>query len=263
MTSLSDPCRNCGKSDRYKNGKCRHCVRAARLQWQHRVFTEQPECKRCGAKDRGRDGKCRPCVRESARLRAEKRVPCGVCGSRDRYPTGNCKVCAPERNKQYLAANAHRPCTRCGTLNKSESGYCRTCGNRSYRKGPPTGPCAVCGENDRRPSGACRRCIAPREREYFRANPELVAAVNARRRKRARASKSHFTAQDVRQRLRSQNGKCWWCGVKVKGEYHVDHIIPLAREGSNGPENICISCPSCNLSKSAKMPWEFQDGRLF
>ena len=47
--------------------------------------------------------------------------------------------------------------------------------------------------------------------------------------------------------------------MKVGGDYHVDHVIPLILGGSNGPENLVIACPRCNLSKGAKMPHEFSE----
>ena len=40
---------------------------------------------------------------------------------------------------------------------------------------------------------------------------------------------------------------------------HVDHAIPTPLGGSNGPENIVITCAACNLSKGSKLPHEFSD----
>jgi 5-methylcytosine-specific restriction endonuclease McrA len=39
--------------------------------------------------------------------------------------------------------------------------------------------------------------------------------------------------------------------------YHVDHVTPLALEGSDGPENIVLACSHCNQSKGAKHPMDF------
>ena len=66
----------------------------------------------------------------------------------------------------------------------------------------------------------------------------------------------------IKRQRDSQKNRCWWCGKKLKGSYHVDHRIPLSRGGSNWPENIVIACPFCNLSKCDKTPLEFA-GRLF
>src|SRR3546814_15107522 len=74
----------------------------------------------------------------------------------------------------------------------------------------------------------------------------------AKRRAQAVSSGGEFTAEDIDAMLAAQKKKCWYYGTKLTA-YHVDHRIPLARGGSNGPENLVIACPACNLSKGAKM----------
>ena len=90
-------------------------------------------------------------------------------------------------------------------------------------------------------------------------------ADSANRRAAKRQAQGRFTAQDVEQQFTAQKGKCWWCTnpleTEGKNRFHVDHRIPLAKGGTNAPENICCACPLCNLSKFSKMPWEF-NGRL-
>lgn len=110
------------------------------------------------------------------------------------------------------------------------------------------------------------RANAERMNEYSRRrrrlHPDKKRAETQRyRARRARAKGSH-TAADIRAQLAAQKRTCWWCREPLDGnDYHVDHLIPLSKEGSNGPENIVIACPGCNLSKNARMPWEF-NGRL-
>lgn len=86
--------------------------------------------------------------------------------------------------------------------------------------------------------------------------------VKNRRRARIKGSDSSHSVADIRLQLKAQGNNCWWCGKRLKGEYDVDHRIPLARGGSNGPDNIVISCKACNNSKGAKLPSEWA-GRLF
>jgi hypothetical protein len=45
---------------------------------------------------------------------------------------------------------------------------------------------------------------------------------------------------------------CVYCG-EVSGEMHIDHIVPVSRGGSDDPDNLCVACRSCNLSKGAKL----------
>lgn len=82
------------------------------------------------------------------------------------------------------------------------------------------------------------------------------------RRARLHSAAGKHTADDIQCQFRAQKGRCWWCGCKLKDGFHVDHLIPLSRGGSNSPENLVISCPSCNSSKGSKLPHEWC-GRLF
>lgn len=71
------------------------------------------------------------------------------------------------------------------------------------------------------------------------------------------------TAADVQKQHERQKGKCYYCAVKLskgKNAYHVDHIIPLSRGGSNDPSNLVITCPTCNLKKQDKLPHEWPEG---
>lgn len=112
-------------------------------------------------------------------------------------------------------------------------------------------------------------------RQYRIKYPERVAESDKRKRAdrerrlpiernmralRAGAPGKH-TAEDIALQLKSQKGRCWWCGKSISGKHHVDHRIPLARGGSNDPGNLVISCPACNQSKHAKLPQEW-NGRL-
>src|SRR3546814_18918243 len=80
---------------------------------------------------------------------------------------------------------------------------------------------------------------------------DVALPIFRRRRAQAVSSGGEFTAEDIDAMLAAQKKKCWYCGTKLTA-YHVDHRIPLARGGSNGPENLVIACPACNLSKGAK-----------
>lgn len=65
--------------------------------------------------------------------------------------------------------------------------------------------------------------------------------------------------------IKSQIKICYWCGVDCDNGYHVDHYVPLAKGGTHTIDNFVISCPSCNVRKNTKDPYEFAKtkGRLF
>lgn len=98
-------------------------------------------------------------------------------------------------------------------------------------------------------------------RQWAKANPDKVYENTRRRRARKMGAGGSHTRREVLCKLESQKGLCWWCGKKVGNSYHADHLIPLARGGSDDISNIVIACPKCNLSKKDKLPYEWC-GRL-
>lgn len=97
----------------------------------------------------------------------------------------------------------------------------------------------------------------PHRREIRR---KQYALKSRNRRAKERESKGAHTVQDIQKQYDRQKGECYYCGQKVGSTYHVDHIIPISRGGSNGTENLVISCPRCNMSKNDKLPHEWAIG---
>jgi hypothetical protein len=52
-----------------------------------------------------------------------------------------------------------------------------------------------------------------------------------------------------------QNPKCEKAGPR--NEFHIDHIHPVSKGGSNKIENLQVLCVKCNLNKGPKMPGTF------
>ena len=49
---------------------------------------------------------------------------------------------------------------------------------------------------------------------------------------------------------RKSDGRCWYCGHKLDPwGFHIDHLEPRSKGGSDKLDNLFPSCPSCNLSK--------------
>lgn len=94
-------------------------------------------------------------------------------------------------------------------------------------------------------------------RRWAQANKEFRRAKDNLRRTRKLNAEGTHTADDIRRQYEAQNGRCYYCETEVGKKYEVDHVIPLARGGSNAAENIVISCPACNRSKGAKLLTEW------
>jgi 5-methylcytosine-specific restriction endonuclease McrA len=121
-----------------------------------------------------------------------------------------------------------------------------------------------CLANDRRyraTSEHYRQLQREAGRRFNKENPVARRAANHIRRARVANARGKFTAKDVTAKYAQQSGRCWWCGKSLADGYHADHLVPLAKGGSNAATNIVLACPTCNRSKHAKMPYQF-NGRL-
>ena len=102
---------------------------------------------------------------------------------------------------------------------------------------------------------------AEKYRNYARKFYEtVIGKLNNRvqqhkRRARKNGAQGTHTRKDIERIYSQQNGRCYWCGASIE-KYHVDHVIPLSKGGSDAPENLVISCQTCNQEKYNKLPNE-------
>lgn len=183
-----------------------------------------------------------------------------------------CRVCMTERRRQHYEANREKVCEAVRQYRMANPDKLRERNRRYCRENP-----------EKVRAGRLRRYHANIERERernrrkYRANPaknreqsyrwldahpEKRQEYAHRYRARKRQAEGEHTAEDILAQYKSQKGKCWWCGKKIKGKYEVDHRIPLARGGSDAPENLVIACQFCNRSKGARLPHEWSDRLL-
>lgn len=96
---------------------------------------------------------------------------------------------------------------------------------------------------------------ADAHRRWRRNNPETAKANSHRRRARKLAAPGHFTGRDIKEIRAAQRGRCAHCREKKK--LTIDHIIALAKGGSNDRRNIQLLCFSCNCAKKDRDPIDF------
>lgn len=110
--------------------------------------------------------------------------------------------------------------------------------------------------------------VSENGRAWRSANREARAASCRNRRRMKYSADGKHTAFEVLSIFEHQRGLCAACNCKLlksgRERFHVDHITPLLRGGSNDKYNLQCLCPFCNLSKGAKDPiqWAEQNGRL-
>jgi 5-methylcytosine-specific restriction endonuclease McrA len=92
-----------------------------------------------------------------------------------------------------------------------------------------------------------------RSAAWKKANPDQANTQNRNRRALRAAAKGTHDESDIQALFKLQNGRCAYCGKRIK-TYHVDHILPLSKGGTNEPRNLQLTCGKCNLTKGARHP---------
>lgn len=91
-----------------------------------------------------------------------------------------------------------------------------------------------------------------RVRKWREDNPEEYKVQNKVIKARRRAA-GQMPTKDVLEELYEQSeDHCMYCGIRLFGEYHLEHMNPIVRGGSNEIENLAVVCADCNLNKGDK-----------
>jgi 5-methylcytosine-specific restriction endonuclease McrA len=90
---------------------------------------------------------------------------------------------------------------------------------------------------------------------------ERIAAKTLNRNRKLLNAGRH-TKQEINLLMLAQEKLCYYCTTPLVKEdgtphFHIDHYVPVARDGRNDISNLVLSCPSCNISKGA------EDGNYF
>lgn len=158
----------------------------------------------------------------------------------------------PDYNKEYYSKNRQRVLIygrKWKAKNKQrmlETGY-------AWAKANPDKRRAI----TRRYKIKNKKKIQSWAKEWERNNRDKRRALNHNYRARKKQADGTHTEQDLQEQYKRQGGKCYYCGCKLDDNWHIEHVIPLSRGGSNDIANIVCSCPSCNQSKHNKLPHEW------
>jgi hypothetical protein len=163
-----------------------------------------------------------------------------------------------ERQRQYYAANPDQERERSSQYRAEHPDKMREYSHRFY-----VANAEKVRERSRQYHAENKDKARNRKDKYYQ-TPEGKASRRAgtsRRRARRRAAPGRgVTAADIRTIIAGQTDKngrvrCWWCNGVIDGDnFHIDHRIALANGGAHDPANCCVSCPTCNISKSVKGP---------
>lgn len=114
-------------------------------------------------------------------------------------------------------------------------------------------------------NGRTKSYHSERTMKWCRDHPEKKRNLSRQRKALLKNAEGIHTANDVALILEEQNFTCPYCLSDLSDGYHVDHYVPLSLGGSNWPDNLQCTCPTCNMRKGAKHPddWHKELWRLF
>lgn len=95
-------------------------------------------------------------------------------------------------------------------------------------------------------------------RKYAAAHPDLIRSLGRKSQlqRRARLVRAFVEVVDPAVVFDRDKGICGICSlpVAVQSDWHVDHIVPLAKGGEHSYANVQLAHGACNRSKGAKLP---------
>lgn len=155
-----------------------------------------------------------------------------------------------ERQQKYAEAHRGEIAKRSREWRVKNPDKARAADLRKIEKNPNLGAERYARDKERM-SAAAKKWRADNPRKAR----DILNKSEHKRRTLQAASEEHYTLTEIRSLKKRAGGKCALCGVK--GRMTVDHIIPLAKGGSNGIRNIQFLCKPCNSAKQDKDPIAF------
>lgn len=172
---------------------------------------------------------------------------------------GVCIECSKHICKRYSLRNQEKVRNWVREYAKARPEWRREKGRASYLRHRESRQ-----ESNRRWHDRNRDRIKLYIKQWIEENRDKKRAAHRNRKARKRQNGGSHTAADVNEIFKWQRGKCAYCPVRLDKNFHVDHITPLSKGGSNDRKNLQLLCGPCNLSKSARDPIDFMRslGRL-
>ncbi len=148
-----------------------------------------------------------------------------------------------------------RVCNR-GHISKrwTSTGMCTDCAKLHGKKRDRSKVAAYARSRYRSKSEHCKAV----SRAWKSRNLQVRLTHNRNRRAKLKLAEGFHSAADIQALLVQQNTRCL-CSFDLSRGFHVDHVVPISRGGSNWSSNLQLLCQPCNDSKGAKTMDEWVD----
>lgn len=201
--------------------------------------------------------------------------PCKRGHSGERFVDGTCVPCRLAQNQRWAEANREKKAASYASWRERNRDHLKIkraeyhaewyaknresklAQNKAYlQENPEVARRSTAKWREKNPEKA-----ASYAKEWYSCPENRAVHRHRRRALEAKAGGTH-TPADLKRILHAQGHRCPYCRADLrKVKKHLDHVMPLALGGSNGPENLAWLCAPCNLSKGAKEPIAFAQQR--
>ena len=182
---------------------------------------------------------------------------CKNCGGTDKYKDGKCKNCVKLRVIRYQRANKEKVAKWRKSFKLKHKEKIKEDWIKYYEKNKDK---ISTYHSARREIPGVRDKLRKYKAEWKSLNQDKVAIQQHNRRAKIRNVCGQLSKNIKEILFEKQNGLCVYCGADLtKVTVHIDHIMPIALQGTNTDDNVQLTCAKCNYKKHAKHPDTFSE----
>lgn len=199
-------------------------------------------------------------------------TPCKRCGSLERNAKRECRPCAIARSAAWRKSNAERAKETAAAWREKNRDHLNEYSASKRAEHPEKYRAMVkawdTANKSKRSQDNARWYLENVERKRIQGrawraeNPEAKKVIDQNRRARKKSG-GNLSRDIIKKLLQLQKGLCPCCKKPLGEDFHLDHIIPLAKGGTNTDDNVQLLRRLCNSQKSTKDPVEFMQSRGF